>query len=318
MKKIKRILCIAGAAALGATALIGCGGKTENGGKPEPPPEPACTHAELQRVDGRDATCLETGNYTYYKCECGELFSDKNATKPTTLEDVTIAKTRHDMHYYGDTVADYDGYYFCNTCGRYYQDDKGNAQIPYDELLDSSVTPVPLVDGWSDPAGANAETRDFTIRCFIGWENAAGNGFSAFPESGTAWVNVNLNRKITLTGNGWYNFGVAYSKANGLQYKNFEAGDLTKVAPEFTKLFEENGGVWVRIVRGGTNCAFYFEDKYGIPILISSNANFGADEALYRFAFGQAEYVAGWTQSASNAEICWGIANPRCVFGNKL
>lgn len=294
--------------AIGATALIGCGDKTE-------PVDPACPHTQLQKVDGRDANCLEEGNYTYYKCECGELFSDKNGNKPTTLADVTIDKTRHDMHYYDELVASYDGYYFCNTCGRYYQDDKGDVQIPYDELLDSSVTPVALPNGWTDPAGANAETRNFTIRCFIGWSNSTGSGYSAFPEAGTVWVNVNLNRKITLSGDGWYNFGIAYDKANGLRYKNFEAGDLTKVTPEFTKLFEEKGGIWVRIVRDGTNCAFYFEDKYGIPILISKNGNFGADEALYRFAFGQAETVIGWSQSPANAEICWGIANPRCVFG---
>lgn len=295
--------------AIGATALIGCGGKTE-------PVDPACPHTQLQKVDGRDANCLEEGNYTYYKCECGELFSDKNGTKPTTAQDVTIDKTRHDMHYYDEAVASYDGYYFCNTCGRYYQDDKGAVQIPYDELLDSSVTPVALPNGWTDLAGANAETRNFTIRFFMGWSNSTSIGYSAFPEVGKVWVNVNLNRKITLSGSGWYNFGIAYDKANGLRYKNFEAGDLTKVTPEFTKLFEEKGGVWVRIVRDGTNCAFYFEDKYGIPILISKNGNFGADEALYRFAFGQAETVIGWSQSPANAEICWGIANPRCVFGN--
>ena len=130
-------------------------------------------------------------------------------------------------------------------------------------------------------------------------------------------MNVNLNRKITLTGDGWYNFGVAYNKADGLQYKNFEAGNLTKVAPEFTELFVKQGGIWVRVVRQGTNCSFYFEDKYGIPILISANAHFGEDEALYRFAFGQAEKVDGWTQSSAKSEICWGIANPRCVFSEQ-
>lgn len=314
MRKLKALLCTAIALVLCAGMLAGCGGGGDNG------EDTACDHTKLTKVEGKDATCLEEGNYSYYECECGELFTDKNGKNSTTLQEVTIEKTRHDMHRYDDKVGSYDGYYFCNTCGRYYQDFAGANQIPYEELLDSTVPPVALANGWADPAGANSETRDFTIRCFVGWADAAGKGFSGFPDGNTVWVNVNLNRKITLTGDGWYNFGVAYNNENGLQYKDFEAGKLTKVsAPEFTTLFVQQGGIWVRVVREGTNCSFYFEDKYGIPILISSNAHFGADEALYRFAYGVPEdgIVAGWTLSSAKAEICWGIANPRCVFSEQ-
>lgn len=312
MKRLKALVCAVSVLTC-AGLLTGCGGGNdgENGGTP------ACTHSNLTKVDGKDATCYEEGNYAYYECECGGLFSDKNAQRPTTSDDVKIEKLRHDMHRYEEQVGSYNGYYFCNSCGRYYEDFAGNSEIPYGNFADSSVAPVALPNGWADPAGANTENRDFTIRCFIGWTNSEGKSFTDFPDSGTVWVNVNLNRKITLTGDGWYNFGVAYNKADGLQYKNFEAGNLTKVAPEFTELFVKQGGIWVRVVRKGTNCSFYFEDKYGIPILISSNAHFGADEALYRFAFGQAEQVSGWTQSSAKSEICWGIANPRCVFSEQ-
>ena len=311
MKKLKALVCAVSALVMGVGILTGCGNGNE---KDE---TPACTHTNLTKVEGKDATCYEEGNYAYYECECGELFSDKNAQRPTTLDDVKIEKLRHDMHRYEEQVGSYKGYYFCNSCGRYYEDFAGNKEIPYGNFADSSVAPVALPNGWADPAGANTANRDFTIRCFIGWTNAEGKAFTDFPDSGTAWVNVNLNRKITLTGDGWYNFGVAYNKADGLQYKNFEAGNLTKVAPEFTELFVKQGGIWVRVVRKGTNCSFYFEDKYGIPILISANAHFGEDEALYRFAFGQAEKVDGWTQSSAKSEICWGIANPRCVFSEQ-
>ena len=311
MKKLKALVCAVSALVMGVGILTGCGNGNE---KDE---TPACTHTNLTKVEGKDATCYEEGNYAYYECECGELFSDKNAQRPTTLDDVKIEKLRHDMHRYEEQVGSYKGYYFCNSCGRYYEDFAGNKEIPYGNFADSSVAPVALPNGWADPAGANTANRDFTIRCFIGWTNADGKAFTDFPDSGTAWVNVNLNRKITLTGDGWYNFGVAYNKADGLQYKNFEAGNLTKVAPEFTELFVKQGGIWVRVVRQGTNCSFYFEDKYGIPILISANAHFGEDEALYRFAFGQAEKVDGWTQSSAKSEICWGIANPRCVFSEQ-
>lgn len=311
MKKLKALVCAVSALVMCTGILAGCGDGNE---KDE---TPACTHTNLNKVDGKDSTCYEEGNYAYYKCECGELFSDKSAQRPTTLEDVKIEKLRHDMHRYEEQAGSYNGYYFCNSCGRYYEDFAGNSEIPYDNFVDSSVAPVALPHGWADPAGVNAENRDFTIRCFIGWTNEKGKTFTDFPDSGTVWVNVNLNRKITLTGNGWYNFGVAYNKADGLQYKNFEAGNLTKVAPEFTELFVKQGGIWVRVVRKGTNCSFYFEDKYGIPILISANAHFDENEALYRFAFGQAEQVKGWTQSSAKSEICWGIANPRCVFSEQ-
>ena len=311
MKKLKALVCTVFALVLSVGILAGCGNDGKNGGTP------ACAHTNLTKVDGKDATCYEEGNYAYYECECGGLFSDKNAQRPTTSDDVKIEKLRHDMHRYEEQVGSYNGYYFCNSCGRYYEDFAGNSEIPYGNFADSSVAPVALPNGWADPAGANTENRDFTIRCFIGWTNSEGKSFTDFPDSGTVWVNVNLNRKITLTGDGWYNFGVAYNKADGLQYKNFEAGNLTKVAPEFTELFVKQGGIWVRVVRQGTNCSFYFEDKYGIPILISANAHFGEDEALYRFAFGQAEKVDGWTQSSAKSEICWGIANPRCVFSEQ-
>lgn len=312
MKKLKALVCaVSVLTCVGFFAGCGGGNDGENGGTP------ACTHSNLTKVDGKDATCYEEGNYAYYECECGGLFSDKNAQKPTTSDDVKIEKLRHDMHRYEEQVGSYNGYYFCNSCGRYYEDFAGNSEIPYGNFADSSVAPVALPNGWADPAGANTENRDFTIRCFIGWTNSEGKSFTDFPDSGTVWVNVNLNRKITLTGDGWYNFGVAYNKADGLQYKNFEAGNLTKVAPEFTELFVKQGGIWVRVVRKGTNCSFYFEDKYGIPILISTNAHFDVNEALYRFAFGQAEQVSGWTQSSAKSEICWGIANPRCVFSEQ-
>ena len=278
MKRFKALVCAVSVLTC-AGLFTGCGG----GNGDEKDETPACAHTNLTKVDGKDATCYEEGNYVYYECECGELFSDKNAQRPTTSDDVKIEKLRHDMHRYEELVGSYNGYYFCNSCGRYYEDFTGNSEIPYSNFADSSVAPVALPNGWADPAGANTENRDFTIRCFIGWTNEAGKTFTDFPDSGTVWVN----------------------------------GNLTKVAPEFTDLCVKQGGIWVRVVRQGTNCSFYFEDKYGIPILISTNAHFDGNEALYRFAFGQAEQVNGWTQSSAKSEICWGIANPRCVFSEQ-
>lgn len=313
MKKLKNLFCVTAALILFTGMFAGCGGGEKDnvgdGGSA------ACTHANLTKVDGKDSTCYEEGNYTYYKCDdCGELFSDKNAQRPTSLQDVTISKTRHDMHRYEEQVAGYTEYYFCNFCGRYYEDYAGSKEIPYSAFADSSVAPVSLPNGWTDSAGANAQTRDFTIRCFIGWTNSEGKTFAEFPKNGTVMINVNLNRKCTLNNDGWYGFGIEYTASEGLRYRNFGTDTRTSVASEFTELFVEQGGIWVRIVRQGTNCSFYFEDKYGIPIHISTNADFEADEALYRFAFGYPNVVDGWVQSPAKSEICWGIANPRCVF----
>ncbi len=314
MKKLKALACAVSALVLCAGLFAGCGGGDDGEGD-------VCTHTNLTKVEGKDATCLETGNFVYYRCECGALFADKNGQKSTTLQDVTIEKKSHDMHYYTEQAAGYSSYYFCNTCGRFYTDENGESEIPYDQMLDSSVTPAQLTNGWTDPAGINTLNRDFTLRCFVGWTDTAGNNVSTFPNNGKVMVNFNFNRKCTLVENppdsAWYGFGVQYSAENGLRYRNFGTDTRTDVAREFTDLFVKNGGIWVRVVRKGTDCSFYFEDKYGIPILISSHSGFGADEALCKFSVLEAERVSGWAPSAFKIEICWNIANPRCVFTNE-
>lgn len=322
MKKLKSLVLAASALILCAGLFTGCGGTDSNGNSGGNSENSAggtsvCAHTELTKVEGKDPTCYDYGNSVYYECECGALFSDKNGKRPTTLEDVRINKLRHDMYQYDGQIGEHVGHYFCNSCLRYYEDRAGEKEI----VTDSYMTPVTLFNNWTDSAGASAENRDFTIRCFIGWTNSAGKTFADFPDSYTIQVNVNLNRKCTIQNTGWYNFGVAYNKAAGLQYKDFEAGHLTPVAEEFTNLFTEQGGIWVRVVRKGTNCWLYFEDKNGVPVLISNNDGFGADEALYRFAYGvpteqtNVGAVPGWTQSDAKGVICWGIANPRYAFG---
>ena len=314
MKNLKVILCAMLSAMLFAGA-VGCAQKTE-----DPPEE--CKHESLTKIDGKDSTCVETGNYTYYECECGKLFSDKDAKKPTTLDDVTIEKLPHATHHYIEQIGKYEGYYLCELCGRYYNDAAGKREIPYDELVDSTVTPVYVGDGWTDPDAANAENRNFTLRAFIGWTDGTENGMAAYPDDGRVVCNVNLNRKCTLQNDGWYSFGISFDRAFGLRYKDFEKGDydLKKFDPKYTALFLEQGGIWVRVVRDGTECSFYVEDKYGIPIYVSSNDHFDENESLIRLAFNcpAALTIDGWSLMPRKAEICWGIANHRCAFTQKL
>ena len=101
MKKLKALVYAVCALVMCMGVFAGCGGG--NDGKTDEPP--VCTHTNLTKVEGKDATCYEEGNYAYYRCECGELFSDKNAQRPTTLEDAKIEKLRHDMHRYEEQVG---------------------------------------------------------------------------------------------------------------------------------------------------------------------------------------------------------------------
>lgn len=76
---------------------------------------------DLTLIEAKEATCLEDGNETYYKCNdlsCGKLFLDSEGKHEATLEDVTIAKLGHNMVSNGDykdlhcTRCDYHGYIY--------------------------------------------------------------------------------------------------------------------------------------------------------------------------------------------------------------
>ncbi len=54
-----------------------------------------CEAATLTEVDAAEPTCTQDGNSAHYKCSCGKLYGDKNATQEVTEEDVTIQKTGH-------------------------------------------------------------------------------------------------------------------------------------------------------------------------------------------------------------------------------
>ena len=51
---------------------------------------------EIKEIPKKDATCTEAGNKTYYQCEhCKKLYLDRNGTKETSLERITIAAKGH-------------------------------------------------------------------------------------------------------------------------------------------------------------------------------------------------------------------------------
>ena len=56
---------------------------------------PALGH-EIKEIPKKDATCTEAGNKAYYQCErCKKLYLDRDGTKETSLEKITIAAKGH-------------------------------------------------------------------------------------------------------------------------------------------------------------------------------------------------------------------------------
>lgn len=56
----------------------------------------------LKHVDAEAAKCNAEGHSEYWECDCGEstctrIYSENDITKPTTLADITIAKTEHTL-----------------------------------------------------------------------------------------------------------------------------------------------------------------------------------------------------------------------------
>lgn len=307
---------VALAIAFSMGALVACGSQSG---------ENICEHT-ITVVKQHDATCCETGNFTYYQCtKCGEMYSDNEGKTLTTADRVTIKKLPHSLTKQNETVGKYNGFYSCSSCGGYFSDKSGKTEIPYSELEDSSVTPVKLPDltqpgnilttkSVNPQSDFDDITGDFTLRMFVGWAGANGKTIADFPPASKVQVNYNLNRLCTLSGNGWYNFGIGYSKTGGLFYKQLQS--LNSVAPsEFNSLFVQNNGLYVRVVRKGNTVSFYFEDKFGRPRLINSNSDFGTpDGTLIRLAANVLEGADGWTPFVKNIEICFGIGNARCVF----
>lgn len=315
--KLKRItaafvaLCIA----LAAATFTACADKTDV----------VCEHT-IAVVKQHDASCTETGNFSHYKCtKCGELFADLEGTTLTTADRVTIAKLPHNLQQQNETVGKYKNFYVCGSCGGYFSDKDGKKEIPYSELEDNSVTPIKLAElsnygNLLVTKTVNSESEfedisgDFTLRMFVGWTGEGGKTVADLPAAARLQTNYNLNRLCTLSGDGWYNFGIGYSKSGGLFYKRLQP--VNETAPsEFNALFLQNNGLYVRVVRKGNTVSFYFEDKFGKPRFIDSDSTFGTpDGTLIRIAANKAEGADGFSPFVKDAAICLGVGNARCVF----
>lgn len=322
---VKKLTAVLSAICLSASlfSFAGCS-DGEDGGEVNQP----CTH-QITAVAPKDADCLHEGKFAHFACtECGALFTDSKGEKPTTQEKITIKKLAHKTQVQNEAVGSYSKFYYCTGCGHYFADANGKTEIPYSELTDSSVTPIKLNDlsgsgnvfvtkSYNAESGIEDVSGDFTLRMFAGWRGTDGKAISEFTSNQNIQLNFNLNRRETLSppvpDNIWYNFGIVYNANTGFAYKRLQAG-VVSAKEEFKELFLENGGIYIRVVRKGTTVSFYFEDKFGTPRLIDSNSEFGGSGTLVRFAANSAASADGWAPFVEKAEICLGVANPRCVF----
>lgn len=307
--------------AIAATALALCAafGTAACASNAQPAAEQKCEHT-MTRVERRDSTCTELGNIAHYSCSlCGNKYFDEAGSIELTEQAVSIAKNKHSLEHYAATekVAEH---WRCIACDRYFTDAAGQAEARFDALFAGLYDPVKLADveGSGNIFDASAEFSplydDFTFRCFITWKNADGKTLADFSASDRVQVNINLNRVGAGNRVDWYNFGIGYSKNVGLFYKPVQSGDIITAPSKFTKLFIEQGGIYVVVMREGAAISAYFEDADGKRTMFTGGNRFGADEALERLAANTASRAEGWTATVTQTALCLGIADIKCIF----
>lgn len=296
----------------------------------------ACEH-ELQRTERQAATCTAPGHIGYYTCSlCGKIFFDEDAKIELTQEVAAIPAVAHSIEYYPAAEADgmnrpHGEYYRCFTCGKYFSDEAAQNEITLSDIYGESLAPIRLIDGSGNSAGGishnlfvsksyNSTSQyadlfdDFVLRGFMGWKSREELSFSQFPADGRVQVNINLNRECTLNSTGWYNCRIRYTKKGGLMYGVPGTAD-TAVSEGLTQLFEQQGGIYFRIVRSGGTISFYYEDANGTAQFLASESNFGS-EAIIRITANHYEQLAGWIPSVTQTALVVGSTDANFDFSS--
>ena len=281
------------------------------------------------RIERIQSTCISEGVRAHYECDkCNKMFFDEKGKIELSKENITIEKLKHSLSHY-EATENVSEYWHCFACDKYFIDAEATQETTYRSLYENAFDPIRLSDissgniYLSTLAGGELDPLDgdFTYRAFMTWKNDEDTLLDAFPSGKRVQVNINLNDETTLPGSSvsaqWYNCGIGYSKELGLFYKNFQADDKVPVSRELTELFLEQKGIYVIVVREGTGMSLYLEDREGNPHRVSSG-NFGKDRTVVRLAVNIAEGVDGWTPSSTQAAICIGVGNPKCVFDKVL
>ena len=321
---------LTGVAACGTTQGNDVGGGSGNSAE-------SCEH-QLQRVERQTPTCTEPGHIAYYACSlCDKIFFDEDAEIELTEEIAAIPTVPHSVEYFAAAEADginrpHSEYYQCFVCGKYFSDDAAKNEIAFSDIYGDALAPIRLSDGTGTNSGTishnlfegksyNSESQyadlydNFVLRGFMGWNNEEGKTFAEFPSNGVIQVNINLNRECTLNGTGWYNCRIRYTKDGGLMYGKMATAENPAAPEEFTKLFEEQGGIYFRIVRNGGTISFYFEDAEGNAQLMCSESSFGS-EAIVRITANNDGQTAGWIPSVTQTALVVGITDANFDFSS--
>lgn len=222
----------------------------------------------LTPVAEKTATCKEDGNIAYWRCECGSLFKDADATISVTAEQVVTKDSNN--HVGGTEIRDakdatyteegYTGDTYCLGCGTKIAE--GHA-IPKLTPAPTPVIPVtpsePAKNPFNPNAGSNLSKFPFAdvpsdswyySSVKAAWENDLIDGVTAneFKPNATLTVAQTIKLAAALhqldrTGevslkNGsetWYDSYVSYAVANGIIEKNYASYTAAQMNAAITR-----------------------------------------------------------------------------------
>ena len=229
----------------------------------------------LTPVAEKTATCKEDGNIAYWRCECGSLFKDADATIPVIAEQVVTKDSNN--HVGGTEIRDakdatyteegYTGDTYCLGCGNKIAEGHAipkltpapapvlpvipskPAQLPFNPNAGSNVSKFPFADVPSDSW--------YYSSVKAAWENGLIDGVTAneFKPNATLTVaqtiklaaalhQLDRTGEVSLTngGSNWYENYVNYAVTNGIiekEYANYTQAQMNAPVTrgEFVHIF---------------------------------------------------------------------------------
>ena len=262
----------------------------------------------LTHVRARQPGCEEQGNIEYWVCdECGKYFSDEGATQEIAQEDTVLAY-RHQLEYHDAVAADgvfscdSIAYYVCTVCGKYFADEAATQEIAEAdvftvktfELTDASISDTSSANQtrgvYAVSEGENLDLavteRNFVLRVFLGWEGAVFT--EEMTEGNGARVNLNIDTEENLANGKWASFHIGYDRRGGYAcFKNESVVYFSSMTGggKLTEALNENGGLYIILVREGGTYTAYAEDLDGKYYYLAESESF-SDSALVKATFG--------------------------------
>ena len=107
----------------------------------------SATGHNLEKVEKKDAGCIEDGHETYWRCQtCKKLFSDEAGTVEIS-NPTAIKATGHNLKKVEkkDATATEEGnstYWFCDKCNKYFSDAKAETEIKKEDTVLAKLSTV--------------------------------------------------------------------------------------------------------------------------------------------------------------------------------